>query len=116
MTTTVEPLLGGFFPFRRRKSNCALIRAFPFERVTLCRPTKVLLIDDDRVTRIRICALLEEWGHQTAVAVDGLEGLALFHRERPDLVLTDWLMPGLDGWNWSAGCVRRRRRRAASFT
>jgi sigma-B regulation protein RsbU (phosphoserine phosphatase) len=58
---------------------------------------KVLLIDDDRVTRIRVCALLEGWGHQTVTASDGLEGLSLFQKERPDLVLTDWLMPGLDG-------------------
>jgi sigma-B regulation protein RsbU (phosphoserine phosphatase) len=71
---------------------------------------KVLLIDDDRVTRVRVCALLESWGHQTTVAADGLEGLALFHRERPDLVLTDWLMPGLDGVEF----VRRMREETAA--
>lgn len=57
----------------------------------------VLVIDDDEDHRILAREILEREGHQVEVAVDGQDGLRRFGRKRPDVVLTDIHMPGLDG-------------------
>jgi DNA-binding response OmpR family regulator len=45
-----------------------------------------------------VCELLERAGYRVLEAVDGEEGLRLLASERPDLVILDVAMPGLDGW------------------
>jgi len=59
--------------------------------------TRILLIDDDELLRVAISDLLESEGYAVATAQDGDEGLAAFQAERPDLVITDIMMPGKDG-------------------
>jgi CheY-like chemotaxis protein len=58
---------------------------------------RVLVIDDDEMTRTLVTRMLTGEGHQVEVAVDGAEGLRLFGKGPPDVVLTDINMPGLDG-------------------
>ena len=58
---------------------------------------RVLVIDDDEQIRTLVKHMLVEAGHQVEEAVDGAEGLRLFGKRPPDLVLTDINMPGLDG-------------------
>jgi CheY-like chemotaxis protein len=58
---------------------------------------RVLVIDDDEVTRTLVTRMLTGEGHQVEEAVDGAEGLRLFGKRPPDVVLTDINMPGLDG-------------------
>ena len=41
--------------------------------------------------------MLQEGGHDTVEAADGREGLAMAQQERPDCILTDLLMPEMDG-------------------
>jgi PAS domain S-box-containing protein len=57
----------------------------------------VLVIDDDPDVRGFIVAALEEQGYRVRDAADGGEGLAEIERERPDLVIVDFIMPGLSG-------------------
>lgn len=57
----------------------------------------VLVIDDDEDHRTLAREILEREGHRVEVAVDGRDGLRRFGRNRPDVVLTDINMPGLDG-------------------
>jgi CheY-like chemotaxis protein len=57
----------------------------------------VLVIDDEPVTRMIVCALLESAGHTVGEAANGDAGLAIFYTNSPDLVITDILMPGKDG-------------------
>ncbi len=57
----------------------------------------ILLIDDDRNLREVVGYMLEEAGHRVTAAESAEVGLALFARQRPDLVLTDVRMPGQDG-------------------
>lgn len=58
---------------------------------------RVLVIDDDEEIRAIVKHMLVGAGHQVEAAVDGAEGLRLFGKRPPDLVLTDINMPGLDG-------------------
>ena len=58
---------------------------------------RVLVAEDDRITRLAVRRLLEKEGHAVAEAVDGVQALEALARESFDLVLMDIQMPGLDG-------------------
>jgi DNA-binding NtrC family response regulator len=58
---------------------------------------KILVIDDESIIRESITAYLEDSGFRVCQAGDGREGLAVFHLEKPDLVMVDLRMPGIDG-------------------
>jgi len=58
----------------------------------------VLIIDDDLFMRISIRAYLEDSGLTCLEAGDGQEGIEAVLRYRPDLVVTDLRMPGVDGF------------------
>jgi CheY-like chemotaxis protein len=61
-------------------------------------PPCVLIVDDDAATRL-LCAInLKLEGFRVLEAADGRRGLARARFERPDIVLTDVAMPGLDGF------------------
>ena len=62
---------------------------------------KVLIVDDNDAIRRLLAETLEERGYQTFSACDGDEGLAKFHVERPDVVITDLNMPGMNGYELS---------------
>jgi CheY-like chemotaxis protein len=57
----------------------------------------VLVIDDDPDVRDFIVTSLEEQGYRVREASDGRKGLKAFRDERPDLVILDFIMPGLSG-------------------
>ena len=58
----------------------------------------VLVVDDDREIVRAIAVLLEKEGYQATIAADGTQGIDLYRKLRPDLVLLDVMMPGVDGW------------------
>ncbi len=58
---------------------------------------RVLVIDDDEEHRTLVRHMLVGAGHEVEEALDGAEGLRIFGKRPPDLVLTDINMPGLDG-------------------
>jgi CheY-like chemotaxis protein len=60
-------------------------------------PASVLVIDDDPDVRGFIVAALQDRGYRVREAKDGREGLAQFARRMPDLVVLDFIMPGLSG-------------------
>jgi CheY-like chemotaxis protein/two-component sensor histidine kinase len=60
-------------------------------------PLSVLVIDDDPDVRGFIAAALEEHGYRVRQAGDGAEGLAELAREIADLVIVDFIMPGMSG-------------------
>jgi PAS domain S-box-containing protein len=57
----------------------------------------VLVIDDDPDVRHFIVTALEEQGYRVRQASDGKEGLAKLSREKPDLIIVDFIMPGMSG-------------------
>jgi signal transduction histidine kinase/DNA-binding response OmpR family regulator len=61
---------------------------------------KILVVDDHPVNRELLTTLLAYKGHETCEAGDGAEGLAAARDRRPDLVITDVLMPTMDGYEF----------------
>ncbi len=61
------------------------------------QPPKVLLVDDEPDTLRLAGKILQADGYQVIEAKDGREALALFERERPDLILLDIIIPHIDG-------------------
>jgi diguanylate cyclase (GGDEF)-like protein len=57
----------------------------------------VLIADDDPTTRTVVSACVEELGHRCTIAEDGDEAWRRFQAETPEVVITDWQMPGMDG-------------------
>ncbi|MFZ3073232.1 MAG: diguanylate cyclase [Thermodesulfobacteriota bacterium] len=58
---------------------------------------KVLVVDDDALTRTMLEDILKRHGYLVMSASDGEEGLAAFKSFKPDVVLLDIVMPGMDG-------------------
>ena len=73
------------------------------------RAPRVLLIDDDSAIRTLCSVNLRALGIEVIEAEDGARGLELVRRMRPDLVLLDVSMPGLDGFEVGE-LVRRHRK------
>ena len=75
------------------------IFVFPPELLGL----RVLVVDDNRGTRLVLEQMLQSFGFEVVTAVSGEEGLEMLRnstrpgREKIDLVLLDWQMPGMDG-------------------
>jgi CheY-like chemotaxis protein len=58
---------------------------------------KVLIAEDEAISRLKLQKQLEQWGHEVVAAKDGAEAWARFEAGAFSLVITDWMMPGLDG-------------------
>ena len=58
---------------------------------------RVLAADDDVTCRLVLRATVEKLGHECVVAVDGAEAWREFQARPPDVLITDWMMPGVDG-------------------
>jgi two-component system cell cycle sensor histidine kinase/response regulator CckA len=61
---------------------------------------RILIVDDDSLNQQLLVQLLGSNQHTTLVASDGEEGLALARAERPDLIISDVLMPTMDGYEF----------------
>jgi DNA-binding response OmpR family regulator len=69
---------------------------------------RILVIEDDPYAREALSLLLDYYGYDVVTASNGSDGLALVTDSAPDLVVTDWRMPGLSGL---ALCLALRERR-----
>ena len=58
---------------------------------------KILIVDDEPGTRLMVATAIQRLGHTVLQAADGEEGLRAYSFHQPDVVITDWAMPGLDG-------------------
>ena len=71
------------------------------------RPIKVMLIDDDPGIHESLRAVVEEAGYEFCGALGGREGLRLLDDERPDLLLLDVMMPGMNASMSARKCARK---------
>jgi two-component system response regulator AtoC len=77
------------------------------------RKAKILVVDDHPSNVKALRVRLSTEGHEVIEAASGQEALDRFESERPDLVLLDVMMPGMDGYQT---CRRIKERQAAGFT
>ncbi len=63
---------------------------------------KILLVDDDPDLWKMLGTFLRESGYQVLTASSAIEGLRVLFNERPNLILLDIMMPGMDGWEMAA--------------
>jgi DNA-binding response OmpR family regulator len=59
---------------------------------------KVLIIDDEKLLVKSTCMALTHFGFEVKGALDGEEGLRAALEYKPDVILLDIMMPGMDGW------------------
>ena len=59
---------------------------------------RVLIVDDSPTEMYKLTGMLEKHGHQVLKAENGADGVALASQEKPDAVLMDIVMPGLNGF------------------
>jgi PleD family two-component response regulator len=57
----------------------------------------ILVAEDDPVSRKLLSRTIERWGHQVTEVSNGAEALAMVQQRRIRLVITDWMMPTMDG-------------------
>jgi sigma-B regulation protein RsbU (phosphoserine phosphatase) len=57
----------------------------------------ILVVDDDPIFLELLAGMLRSAGHEVLVASDGAAALAVCRRVRVDLIVADWIMPGMDG-------------------
>ena len=61
-------------------------------------PKRILIVEDDRDTVKLVTAFLLRDGYRVLAAHNGIAGLRMAREEKPDLVVLDLMLPGLDGW------------------
>ncbi len=59
--------------------------------------SRILVVDDDEQIRELFKRILQDEGHQVFLAADGVDGIKLYKREQPDLMLLDIIMPNKEG-------------------
>lgn len=57
----------------------------------------LMLVDDEKSTRLLLTEILQNAGYNLLVATTGEEALCMMNDSRPDLLVTDWVMPGMSG-------------------
>lgn len=58
----------------------------------------ILLIEDEQILSNNLKIILEEEGYKVTQAFNGIEGLKQAHEKKPDLIISDIMMPGIDGY------------------
>lgn len=58
---------------------------------------KILVFDDEPSILLMIKKMLEKAGHEVDIALNGREGMVLFEKNKPDLLITDIIMPEKEG-------------------
>ncbi len=65
-------------------------------------PHRILIVDDSRLQRRILSKTLSKWGFEILEAESGEDALALCSEQMPDLIVSDWMMPGISGIEFCA--------------
>jgi len=69
---------------------------------------KILLVEDNEISRDLLSRRLRRSGYEIVMAVDGNQAISMAQREHPDVILMDMTLPGIDGWDATRELRRRR--------
>jgi CheY-like chemotaxis protein len=83
------------------------------DAVLLPKRTRILVVEDDPVSSIILKTVLEKLGYETVITRDGSEAWDEFNKEPVRLIVSDWMMPGMDGL---ALCEKVRKRSQTLYT
>src|SRR4051794_22521686 len=72
-------------------------------------PATILVVEDDDDVRELLRRTLVRAGYAVETAIHGAEGLRLFHSQSFDVVVTDVIMPEMDGFELIRACVAKTR-------
>jgi DNA-binding response OmpR family regulator len=75
-----------------------VLAAEPIRRTRDSNTQRILIVDDDRITRMLVKLLLEREGYEVLEGENGQQAVEIAHREHPDLVIIDLMMPEMDGY------------------
>ena len=64
------------------------------------KPPHILIVEDESDVRALLHEVLLEDGYEVSTARDGAEAIAVLRRHRPDAILLDLMMSGIDGWDF----------------
>ncbi|MFH1811759.1 MAG: response regulator [Pseudomonadota bacterium] len=93
----------------------AALTEIPASAKDVLAPLRVVFADDDEALRTLFQKTLEHHGFVVTAAVDGRDALGHILRDRPDLILSDIMMPRLDGWGLLAAIRTDHRLRETPF-
>ncbi len=71
---------------------------------------KILVVDDVKINYIIVKGFLKNSGADVEWAANGFQALASFHKKRPDLILMDYHMPGMDGYQTALAIKKESNR------
>ena len=74
---------------------------------------KILIADDELVSRKKMEKIIHSLGHESLSAADGVEAWKIWNDERTRMVITDWVMPRLDGLEF---CRKIRKSEGSQYT
>lgn len=69
----------------------------PKMRMAVHEVATILLVEDEGIIALGACMILEDGGHSVIVAADGEAGLLQARDVNPDVIITDYMMPRMDG-------------------
>jgi sigma-B regulation protein RsbU (phosphoserine phosphatase) len=79
------------------------------------RRRRILVVDDSTPQRMVLAKLLRGWGYDVAEAASGADALTFLHGSDVDMILSDWVMPGMSGVDFCRAFRGLGRRRYVYF-
>ncbi|MBL8150728.1 MAG: response regulator [Blastocatellia bacterium] len=74
---------------------------------------KILVVEDEPTSRSFLRATFQKFGYETVLANDGVEGWEIFRKQPISIVVSDWVMPGIDGLQL---CQKIRSKPSSEYT
>ena len=92
-----QPTVKSSRPATRVSRSIRVVKQKEEEESSRTTGLKILIAEDHELTRFKLKKDLEKWGHDVTAAEDGEQAWQLFQEGKFVIVITDWMMPNMDG-------------------